>query len=40
MFLQSVQGLHPLCRDFREIQIQAKESFLNSGGENFDTIPV
>jgi len=22
-----------------EIQIQAKESFLNSGGENFDMVP-
>ena len=39
MFLRFVQVLHPIVETLEEIKIQAKESFLNSGGENFDMVP-
>ena len=38
--LTSCPGFASDCVEtLEEIQIQAKESFLNSGGENFDIVP-
>ena len=46
-FYEGIKNVLTICPGFafdcvetlEEIQIQAKESFLNSGGENFDMVP-